>query len=690
MKITKIAWSDKRKNTLVNFYAIEPDEKGHVAVMVPPFSWGSSQDAIAQINNERRIQGKPEYSGSILHVVFDQSSGRLYLPNMEDKSSFDLKPSLNAMLDAVKIKIEGLIDFIPLAAVVRGDPLETIRVRRVGDFFSVSDFIRRQSKDKLQHDKDIQLPVIEANMSKMPKTRKELFGTMENKPFMFVGSGKVVRFLVREETGAGPIDFEVHSQKGPFILVNIGVKTSEDGKPAVTAADKEVYVVSGYREYLASKNADVRNPKENVRLQSFKYLMYIGWSMKDVCLSTFRSTGTSNLADLLTTGSFLFNAAKSLKADGYKDPTENPYYYCFKIGKDFPISFTPQAGTDVYDYSRYHEILRVVYFDPETSYITIKTPLFLTQEIVSSVFKAKSQVFSAQYDPAEKAIKTSGGIAGMKEESLASVRALAKDVSNNANRPVKELSVKEGYLTKMRFERKHISDYPQAAEIIKDICKKLSAEPPKETRALAEGGIRFDDLEVVVGPWSKVGNTGAAGEYLVKGSKEPVKGFVVTSPAILIDDEGQTTAGERNDVIIHEYRHHINTQLWIELPSYDVSMNQGTTDKERVDKIVKYLTNTHERTAHKQQFKYLLTMGMTTEEVFNRVFPKKQRTIANIPISKEYASIIKEAEEELKVDRSVEEISENIQKFDPKKEVEDDGGDETDFFDPNDMSSLYN
>ena len=41
------------------------------------------------------------------------------------------------------------------------------------------------------------------------------------------------------------------------------------------------------------------------------------------------------------------------------------------------------------------------------------------------------------------------------------------------------------------FERKHISDYPQASEIIKDLCEKVSS--PEKT-------IRFDDLEVVVGP----------------------------------------------------------------------------------------------------------------------------------------------------------------------------------------------
>jgi len=144
MKITKTAWSKKRKNQLINFYALEPDSKGNVVIYNPLFSWNSTNDALSQINADRTNRKIPAYKGLILHVVFDMSSGRLYLPDKQNKELMNTNASFSTMYDAIRLKIEKLIDIIPLAEPVRGDPLSTIRVRKIKDFYSVSDFIRKQ------------------------------------------------------------------------------------------------------------------------------------------------------------------------------------------------------------------------------------------------------------------------------------------------------------------------------------------------------------------------------------------------------------------------------------------------------------------------------------------------------------------------------------------------------------------
>src|ERR1035437_3147128 len=123
MRITRLSWSKKRKNSLVNFYALEPDERGNVEILMPPFSWRSDGDALSQLNHERAKKKLPSYNGTLLHVILDMSSGRLYLPNMEEASLMKSDPKKQAMLDAVTLKIEKLVDFVPLAAPIRGDPL---------------------------------------------------------------------------------------------------------------------------------------------------------------------------------------------------------------------------------------------------------------------------------------------------------------------------------------------------------------------------------------------------------------------------------------------------------------------------------------------------------------------------------------------------------------------------------------
>ena len=79
MKISKLAWSKKRKNELLNFYALEPDSNGKVVIYNPAFSWETTRDALQQINIERASRQLPPVNGKLLHIIFDISRLVFYI-----------------------------------------------------------------------------------------------------------------------------------------------------------------------------------------------------------------------------------------------------------------------------------------------------------------------------------------------------------------------------------------------------------------------------------------------------------------------------------------------------------------------------------------------------------------------------------------------------------------------------------
>jgi hypothetical protein len=667
----------------MNYYALAPDSSGRVTIFTPTFSWDSIDDARQQINVEKKKKGEKPYKGKILHVVLDMSSGRLYLPGNDVKTQVNSDPEFLAMYQAICLKIEKQIDYIPLASPINGDPLDTIRIRKIKDFYSAADFIKRQVKNKAEFEKDISLTVIEANLAAMPITRKSIFGDSTNvNQSKFIGENRVVEFWVKDKVDGRERDLVIHQERAPFILINM------DPNAKVSDADKERLIVSAYREYAEKNRPDSPISRESPRLQSFKYLMYIGWSFKELCLYVLSEKNIQDLNSFLFNGSFIYNAAKSLKEDGYPDPTVTQYYYSFKIDKDFPIAFQPDSNVEIFNYSSHPDILKIVFFDVSKSFVTLKTPLFMQAATVKKVFNSKSSVIVSQYDTTEKLIKTNTDLQQMESMSQGSVTAIVKDVSNITQKPVDQIEIRATNNHEKIFERKHVSDYPQATEIIKNLCRKLEKKPESIANAFPQE-IRFDDLEVIVGPWKEI--SGFLGGYIdarrmkqIPGEKkvtEPIPGFKVYPPAILIDNSSYPSVGDRINVIIHEYRHHINTQLWIESPEYDALGKPNESETERIKRMVKYLQSPDERMAHKVQFKYMLVLGMSSEQILRKLMNGKP-TIKNIPIAKEYLGIIKEAEIELQSEKEEEitsqKLEEDVSDYTKKMEAQ------SEFFDPND------
>ena len=160
-----------------------------------------------------------------------------------------------------------------------------------------------------------------------------------------------------------------------------------------------------------------------------------------------------------------------------------------------------------------------------------------------------------------------------------------------------DFEVEETFPTEKFFDRKHVSDYPQATDIIQRSLAKMST-----SRRGANLGL--DDIDVVVGPWTDVG-MGLGGYLGSRRARErniplplkPVPGIEINPPVILIDDAQYPSVGDRNHIIIHEFRHHINEKLWVESPQYETPAGRET--EEDLLKWEAYLDSPDERLAHK-------------------------------------------------------------------------------------------
>jgi len=641
MRTIKLSWSEKRKNRIINFYAMEPDSAGKVEVVTLPIGMRSSEEAKGVINQDRVAHGKKPYLGHLLNVCFDMSSGLLYLPDMQIPSEVANNPKLSSMLGAVKYNIEKHVSTLPNIPVVRGDPFDTIRLRKIVDFGYASTFIRQQLGDGEEVDSILNIPVVEANISVMPKVQTLLPPFKNNSSlkgiYVTERQAEAIAFSMNDRGQ----DILLHTQKTPFLLINTspGAKTSE--------ADKDRLITSLYRDYAISRKAVSLKIEDSPQVHEIKHLMYIGWSFRELCMYMLSPERISNFDDLIVNAAFVYNASKLIKRDGYPDPSRIPYYYSFEIGQNFPIRFKPQASGRPYDVSNQPEILQILHYDPVKSYIVIKSPLWMSEELCNKVLGAKSTFFRAQYSPSEMSIKSEYRADVLKKESSVSLKMIHEDVIQSGGKaPEGKPGIPFVSNTEIEkaFERKHISDYPQAADIIKTLCAKTSTEEKK---------INFDDLEVVVGPWLSTSNF--LGGYInkrrlemmgLKPPMEPIPGCKIYPPAILLDNEELPSVGDRIHVIVHEYRHHVNMQLWIESPQLK-DMPKGMNTAADVAKWLAYLNSPDEHLAHLAQFKYMLGLGMTKDEIVKMVMRTKP-TATNFNIAKKYLEIIDEADQEMK------------------------------------------
>jgi hypothetical protein len=521
-------------------------------------------------------------------------------------------------------------------------------------------------------------PVIEADLSKMPATVLKLQAFKENpqRQGMLIGSevGSAVQFMVRD----GTKDTLLLSQKTPFVLIN------KDPESKTSSIDEEKILMFAFKDLFSGGAAQRGGYWAEV--QNVKYLLYIGWSVRELSLYMLRADDVKDFANLIFKGSVIFNAARSLETDGYPNPMKSPYYYTFDMGDDFPLRFRPEMTNEPYNMPAQRDIFQIVHFNPKTSTIVIRSPLYLSEELIRKILKPKRDILTSQYDASSKAIRTETPADLVEDRSLVSLDVIKKDVARIMSLPLgalKDLKFEERMGTEAMFERKHISDYPQAAELIKDLCEKVSS--PEKT-------IRFDNLEVVVGPWQMA--AGFLGGYTsakllaqngVKPPLEPVPGFKVMPPVILVDNNEYPSVGDRITIILHEYRHHINSQLWIESPYKTEMPSQGSSPQEQMKwKVDVYLSDPNERLAHITQFKYMLGVGASPEEILRESMGGRP-TSSNLPLAKKYLELINEARKEMKFEEDEKNRREALTEAiaDASKSDEED-----DFIDPEELNRL--
>ena len=212
-------------------------------------AWGL-QEAVSILNQERLQKGMSPYEGKILHVCLDMSSGRLYLPNLEDPISAGRESTMRSMLDAVKLKTERFTGQLPDAPIVRGDPSRSIRLRQVADFSFAAEFIRREMGQASPEEvrEHLELPVVEADLSRMPNVIAKL-PRFKHDPslkgaYVSTLQGDNQDFEIEEAHGKDRRQIFLLSQKTPFILLNTSpqAKTSE--------ADKDRLITVYYKEYM--------------------------------------------------------------------------------------------------------------------------------------------------------------------------------------------------------------------------------------------------------------------------------------------------------------------------------------------------------------------------------------------------------------------------------------------------------
>jgi hypothetical protein len=663
MDIKKQSWSDKRKNHLVNFYVLEPEPGKAPEVLSMPFSMASPEDAKNHLNRQRDTKGLPSYEGYILHVILDMSSGRLYVPNSEDESELRGEGGLAAMFEAAKFTAQKLAGDLPLAPTIIGDPFDTIRIREVADFPSASEFIAKQvaSQGGSEVRRHLNIPVVEADLGKMPKTCS-LVPSLRGKgniKSVYVSDSDMdsVEFFIRKQSGPKEIDTHVASVKTPLILLY------NPEKERLSGADKERLVTILHKEFDAEFQADRRiSPSllNSPDVKAIKYLLYIGWSFRDLCASMLSADKVSDMNDLVYKGAFIYNAAKAIAAEGFPDPSSKPYYYTFEIGENFPIRFRPEITDEPYDVSGKPEFMQVIHFDPRNEHVVVKTPLFLEPNTIRKCLGAESDPLTCQYDDFSSMIltdatKDTGG------EATKSLNVIHKDVIANGGEPVEganRIQFKRQYLTDMYFNRSRISDFPQASEIIKRICEQVSTK---------DVDVKFDDIEVIVGPWWKV--NGALGGYYnrrrfdaanIPIPYEAVDGVFITPPCIIVDNVQTPSAGDRIETIVHEYRHHINARLWVESPEYESP--GGMDSAEDIKKWQAYLKSPDEHLAHKTQFKYMLALGVSKEALLRKSMADARVRANHIPIARLYMEIINEAAAEIDHQKQVQQADEAIQK----------------------------
>lgn len=561
---------------------------------------------------------------NLLHVCYDRDSQIIYLPNAYRFTKDQIEP----LLLAAKYHIVKEWGNYKMTPPIEGSPFSSLRVRSVKSFGYVSDAIKslhgnlqergnegvvnspiQQLSDEVKESSRseiIDLPVIEANLARMPETVKQLPPIYKNnKNFSGGLITEDVTFIdeidIKGKRRSNPI--RLLTVKAPFILIDISPVVE------VTTTEKEWAVLSGYRDFIASKQKD----KDTIDiidafapLYAAKRYMYLGWPFEEVCKVLLECV--SSFPSLIVGIHRLMMASAALVEEGYRNPASHPYYMAFRVdSKTFPMKIDAEENLFFFT---------VQHYDEKSGYIVIRSLAYIESDLCLKVLKAKSRPYIVTYNPTIEKIdvKVQEGVhkeLDIKTDIPARIKAMIEaevgkeNLEFRCDQRSRSISLSSNQVCHLR----KISDYHYAKDHIQKMCDQRK--------------MPFEDIQVVVGPIERIFGRGIQGGFMGKKEFEKSKlktpyqiekGLYVDPPIIAVNSESMPSYAAQTETLIHEYSHKLFS---ISNPDHEHLYNKDSKLRNRDPRKYwdLYLGDEDEKLAHQEEIRFELTSGKSVDEI---------------------------------------------------------------------------
>jgi len=578
------------KNQIVSYFV---DQSNPPKVFLSPVTMSSEvASEIIESETKTKLSGK-----KLLHVCFDRDSEMIYTPNAYRFTKDQIEP----LLQAAKYNIQKQWGGYKRSPPIEGSPFSSLRVRSVKSFGYVYDSIREHFNNNIDN-----LVVIEANLSRMPQTAKQLPNIYKNNKNYSGGLvTNDVTFIDEIDLKGKTRDKPIRLLKvsSPFILIDISPAVE------VTSTEKEWAVLSGYRDYVSDyKKEDEKNDfiSSFAPLYAAKRYLYMGWTFEEVCKVMLECV--NNFGSLMKGVSDLIATADMLGKEGYDNHAKYPYYISFKVDPEtFPLDLNVDNRNPIFSVENYNK---------ESGYVIIRSMAFVDSDLCFKILKSKSRPYIVKYN------------SGINKIDVKVQDSIHKELLNKTDIPnnIKKMIMKEIQLDDVDFRSdkrsrsvslssnefcnvRMISDYHYANDHIELMCKDRNME--------------FQDIQVVVGPIEKIFGRGVQGGFMSKKQFEKSKlkapfqiekGLYVNPPIITVNSESMPSYASQTETLIHEYSHNLYS---ISNPFHEHLYNKDTGLKNKDPRKYwdLYLGDEDEELAHQEEIRFELISGKSVDEI---------------------------------------------------------------------------
>jgi len=638
------------KNKIISYFVYLPPNSINSKIFRSPISVYSVR-SIEKLKNQLIKEGFDIGNVSLMHIVFDIGSGKIYVAGEENV----LEQNRSLMLGKVKATITKDFGDKTFNDVIYASPFDTLRLRNIDDFA----YARSAIGGHYQTNDFVNLPVVEANLSKMPITLSHLPANISAPGAKggFVGTtfAEAIDFIEELDNEGNNIKKKILlRQITPFILINTNNISN--------ATDKDWIITYSYQKYIEqeAKSKEERDKGDDlgqsISLYGIKRYLYLGWPFEMICYNFINTNKIDDFKGLISNMTLMYECVKSLIREGYKNVAETPYYINFKVN---PNSF-PIRLESLLDYEKktiktqlQFPFFKIIDYYFETGDMIIETPIFIDDELCKKIFTPLSEVFISKYNDVLKKIdvKTSEkSFDEMKDVQLEKIKVLTNYDLHTQNKEIPEKyvfrcnasSVGLHALIPTIFSVRKLTDYIHATEEIKQYCKKEN--------------FTFSDINVVIGPidilFGQSINGGFMDEEMFRFNNLPIplqidEDIYISPPVIFINSIKNPNYASHTDVLIHEYTHYVDRMTkseTLDFSHYDM--------ESEIEKWKKYFDIPTERRSHKNQIKYKLKLGLSDDEI---IVEKMGRNISVelYPVVLKFKELIEEARKELEEETTI-------------------------------------